>query len=167
MLMTRVVRGATILNSSSHLPVWIVICETGDVATRRARLSTMPLPTRSETFANTIGVVLVARSSAAVARVDETTMTSGLRDTSSAAQTCTRSGSRGTGILNNQIYIGKLVWNKLRYVKDPETCKRRSKVNKAEAIIEKDVPHLRIVEEDLWDAIVYTIRKLIRGRIEP
>ena len=27
--------------------------------------------------------------------------------------------SRGTGILNNEIYVGRLVWNRLRYVKDP------------------------------------------------
>jgi site-specific DNA recombinase len=32
--------------------------------------------------------------------------------------------SRGTGILNNELYIGRLVWNRLRYVKDPDTGKR-------------------------------------------
>ena len=26
---------------------------------------------------------------------------------------------RGTGILNNELYIGRLVWNRQRYVKDP------------------------------------------------
>jgi site-specific DNA recombinase len=69
------------------------------------------------------------------------------------ASTINGNAARGTGILNNQAYIGKLIWNKLRYVKDPETRKRRSKANKAEAVIEKDVPHLRIVERDLWDAV--------------
>ena len=69
------------------------------------------------------------------------------------ASTINGNASRGTGILNNRLYIGKLVWNKLRYVKDPDTGKRRSKVNKAEAVIEKDVPHLRIIEQDLWDAV--------------
>ena len=33
--------------------------------------------------------------------------------------------TRGTGILNNEEYIGKLVWNRLRYVKDPATGRRR------------------------------------------
>jgi site-specific DNA recombinase len=56
-------------------------------------------------------------------------------------------------ILNNRAYIGKLVWNKLRYVKDPDTRKRRSKANKAEAVIEKDVPHLLVIEQDLWNAV--------------
>jgi Recombinase len=27
--------------------------------------------------------------------------------------------TRGTGILNNELYIGRLVWNRLRYLKDP------------------------------------------------
>ena len=53
------------------------------------------------------------------------------------ASTINGNAGRGTGILNNRIYIGKLVWNKLRYVKDPDTGKRRSKANKAEAVIEK------------------------------
>ena len=36
---------------------------------------------------------------------------------------------RGTGLLNNELYIGRLVWNRLRYMKDPETGKRVSKLN--------------------------------------
>ena len=31
---------------------------------------------------------------------------------------------RGTGILNNELYVGRLVWNRQRYVKDPDTGKR-------------------------------------------
>jgi site-specific DNA recombinase len=37
--------------------------------------------------------------------------------------------ARGTGILNNELYIGRLVWNRLRYVKDPDTGKRVSRPN--------------------------------------
>ena len=36
---------------------------------------------------------------------------------------------RGTGMLNNQLYIGRLIWNRLRYLKDPTTGKRRSCLN--------------------------------------
>ena len=39
--------------------------------------------------------------------------------------------ARGTGILNNELYIGRLVWNRLRYVKDPDTGKRVSRPNPA------------------------------------
>jgi len=59
---------------------------------------------------------------------------------------------RGTGILNNELYIGKLVWNRLNYVKNPNTGKRQSRHNRAEAWIIKDVPDLRIVPQELWDA---------------
>ena len=39
---------------------------------------------------------------------------------------------RGTGILNNELYVGFLVWNRLSYVKDPETDKRCSRHNSYE-----------------------------------
>ncbi|MEI6670214.1 MAG: recombinase family protein, partial [Acidobacteriota bacterium] len=35
--------------------------------------------------------------------------------------------ARGTGILNNELYVGRLVWNRLRYVKDPDTGRRVSR----------------------------------------
>lgn len=60
---------------------------------------------------------------------------------------------RGTGLLNNELYVGRLIWNRLRYVKDPTTGKRRSKPNPEDAFVSKDVPHLRIVPEALWDAV--------------
>lgn len=58
--------------------------------------------------------------------------------------------SRGTGILNNELYIGKLVWNRLRYVKNPSTGKRVSRQNPESEWIVADVPHLRIVDDELW-----------------
>ena len=60
---------------------------------------------------------------------------------------------RGTGILNNELYIGKLVWNRLRYIKDPETGKRVSRPNPESAWITQEVPELRIIAEDLWQAV--------------
>jgi site-specific DNA recombinase len=59
---------------------------------------------------------------------------------------------RGTGILNNELYIGKLVWNRLRYIKDPTTGKRRSRLNSEKEWIIKEVPALRIIPEELWEA---------------
>ena len=59
---------------------------------------------------------------------------------------------RGTGILNNELYLGRLVWNRLRYVKDPETGKRVSRVNPESEWIIHDVPELRIIDDDLWQA---------------
>jgi len=60
--------------------------------------------------------------------------------------------ARGTGLLNNELYIGKLVWNRLRYVKDPTTGKRVSRINPREKWITTEVPELRIVADALWQA---------------
>ena len=61
--------------------------------------------------------------------------------------------ARGTGVLNNDLYIGRLVWNRLRYVKNPDTGKRISRLNPENERIVKDVPELSIIEQDLWDAV--------------
>lgn len=61
--------------------------------------------------------------------------------------------SRGTGIVNNELYVGVLVWNRLRFVKDPSTGKRVSRINPPEKWIRSEVPHLRIVDDALWQAV--------------
>ncbi|MDP3600888.1 MAG: recombinase family protein [Bosea sp. (in: a-proteobacteria)] len=57
---------------------------------------------------------------------------------------------RGTGVVNNELYIGRLVWNRLRYVKDPSTGKRVSRLNPESEWVVKGVPELRIVDDELW-----------------
>jgi DNA invertase Pin-like site-specific DNA recombinase len=60
---------------------------------------------------------------------------------------------RGTGILNNELYIGRLVWNRQRFIKDPETGKRQARPNLPEAWITEAVPDLRIIDDDLWNRV--------------
>jgi hypothetical protein len=60
---------------------------------------------------------------------------------------------RGTGILNNELYVGRLVWNRLTYLKDPKTGRRRSRHNPPEKWIVHDVPALRVVDDELWEAV--------------
>ncbi len=60
---------------------------------------------------------------------------------------------RGTGILNNELYVGRMVWNRLRYIKDPNTGKRVSRPNSEEKWVVKEVPDLRIIEDELWDEV--------------
>ena len=60
--------------------------------------------------------------------------------------------SRGTGILNDELYTGVLVWNRLRFVKDPATGKRVSRPNPKSQWIRTVVPHLKIVDDELWQA---------------
>ena len=57
---------------------------------------------------------------------------------------------RGTGILNNELYVGRLVWNRLRYVKNPDAGKRVSRLNPTSEWMSREVPELRIVPEEIW-----------------
>jgi DNA invertase Pin-like site-specific DNA recombinase len=60
---------------------------------------------------------------------------------------------RANGILNNELYIGRLVWNRQRFIKDPATGKRVSRPNPREAWVIQEVPELRLVEPELWDEV--------------
>jgi site-specific DNA recombinase len=60
---------------------------------------------------------------------------------------------RGNGILNNELYVGRLVWNRLRFITDPQTGKRVARFNSESARIVKEVPELRIIDQDLWDRV--------------
>ena len=60
---------------------------------------------------------------------------------------------RGTGILNNELYIGRIIWNRLRYVKDPSTGKRVSRLNPSDKWVINENPELRIIDDDLWTAV--------------
>jgi len=48
--------------------------------------------------------------------------------------------ARGTGFLNNELYIGKLVWNRLQYVKDPATGRRVSRMNPETEWVQRPSP---------------------------
>lgn len=61
--------------------------------------------------------------------------------------------ARGTGILNNELYVGRLVWNRLRYSKNPDTSTRISRLNPREQWVTSDVPDLRIVDDELWQHV--------------
>src|SRR5919106_1370572 len=61
--------------------------------------------------------------------------------------------TRGIGILNNEVYIGRRVWNRQRFMKDPATGRRRARRNDPERLIVEEVPELRIIDDDLWAAV--------------
>jgi hypothetical protein len=60
---------------------------------------------------------------------------------------------RGTGILNNELYIGRIAWNRCSYVKDPRTGRRLARINPEASREYVDVPELRIVEDALWQRV--------------
>jgi site-specific DNA recombinase len=63
------------------------------------------------------------------------------------------SAKRGSGLLNNELYIGRLVWNRQRFIKDPSSGKRVSRLNPREQWVVQEVPSLRIVDQETWDNV--------------
>jgi site-specific DNA recombinase len=62
------------------------------------------------------------------------------------------SGSRKrmNGILQNALYVGKIVWNRQKFIKNPDTGKRVSRLNPESEWVRSDAPHLRIIDEATW-----------------
>lgn len=61
--------------------------------------------------------------------------------------------ARGSGLLNNELYRGVIVWNKNRMVLNPATGKRVSRRNPESEWVRTDARHLRLVPDALWDAV--------------
>lgn len=59
---------------------------------------------------------------------------------------------RGTGILNNELYVGRRIWNRQEFRKDPRSGKRQARPNAEAEFQVAEVPDLRIVPQELWDA---------------
>ncbi len=59
----------------------------------------------------------------------------------------------GTGILNNALYSGRVVWNRRQWLKNPDTG-RRTYIKRPESEwIITDMPELRIVDVALWEKV--------------
>jgi hypothetical protein len=63
--------------------------------------------------------------------------------------TIRRQRERGTGILNNELYAGRLVWNRVSYVTHPCTGKRQARPHLPEGWERAELPSLRVSEEAL------------------
>ena len=74
---------------------------------------------------------------------------------------------KGTGLLNNQLYRGLQVWGRQRFIKDPETGRRVSRLNAAGSEVVTEVPHLRIVDEELWEAVKRRQAEVSRPLTDP
>jgi len=60
---------------------------------------------------------------------------------------------RGTGLLNNELYVGRLIWNRQRFEKDPATGKRQARPNPREEWVVQEVPELHIIDDALWTQV--------------
>ncbi|MGQ2952348.1 recombinase family protein [Agrobacterium sp.] len=59
-------------------------------------------------------------------------------------------GKRQAGILYNELYIGRIVWNKQNYRKNPETERRTARLNDKSDWVVTEVPSMRIISDELW-----------------
>ena len=60
---------------------------------------------------------------------------------------------QGNGILNKEMYVGKLVWSPQRFINDPDTGKCQARMNPESEWIIQEVPELRIRDDELWQAV--------------
>ena len=66
------------------------------------------------------------------------------------ASTINGSRTRRNGILQNDLYAGKIIWNRQSFVKDPETGKRISRPNPRDQWMTAEAEQLRIIDSDTW-----------------
>jgi hypothetical protein len=69
------------------------------------------------------------------------------------ASTISGSRARGIGILNCELYAGRIVWNKVRMAKNPETGRRVSRVNPRGEWLTTAAPALAIIDPALFDRL--------------
>jgi hypothetical protein len=69
------------------------------------------------------------------------------------ASTINGSRQRRNGILNNELYLGRITYNRQRFVKDPDTGKRVSRLNPEHEWVTSEVPHLRIIDDATWEQV--------------
>ncbi|WP_267209897.1 recombinase family protein [Chelatococcus asaccharovorans] len=81
------------------------------------------------------------------------------------ASTINGNVKRGNGIIQNPIYQGRLIWNRVKMIRDPATGKRISRVNPEAEWQSAEVPHLRIVGEAAAAAV--TARKATNVYVKP
>ena len=63
------------------------------------------------------------------------------------------SSVRGLGMLHNELYIGRVIWNRRQWLKDPETGSRRYIERPRNEWQVREAPELRIVSEELWQRV--------------
>lgn len=69
-----------------------------------------------------------------------------------AASTINGNKARGHGFLQNELYAGRLVWNRVKNIRDPNSGRRIQRPNPKAALTEQEAPHLAIVTRELFDA---------------
>lgn len=67
-----------------------------------------------------------------------------------SASTLHGNRSRGYGFLHNELYNGRLIYNRVTYVRDPDSNRRIARINPRDEWFVTEVPDLKIIDDDLW-----------------
>lgn len=70
-------------------------------------------------------------------------------------------------ILENEMYLGRITWNKKEWLKNPDTGKRTYRKRPEEEWIVTEQPKLRIISDELWQAVRIRQPKLGDRKINP
>lgn len=70
-----------------------------------------------------------------------------------SASTINGSRKRRNGILNNELYAGRIVWGRQKFIKDPDTGRRQARPLPRDRWQTAPAEHLRIVPAELWDRV--------------
>ncbi len=65
---------------------------------------------------------------------------------------------RGDGLLRNELYVGRLVWRRRVNSKDPVSGAKVRRDSRADDIVTKEVPHLRIISDPLWQRVLERLK---------
>jgi site-specific DNA recombinase len=69
------------------------------------------------------------------------------------ASTIGGSRKRRNGILQNELYVGRIVWNRQSFIKNPENGRRISRPNPSSEWVVAEVPELRIINDETWNSV--------------
>lgn len=75
-------------------------------------------------------------------------------------------GSTGMGMLHREIYRGKIVRNRIRYVKNPDDGRRLARRADPDDLLVVGAPQLRIISDELWDA-AHAVRTARKRKMNP
>jgi hypothetical protein len=71
--------------------------------------------------------------------------------------------TRGNGLLQNELYTGRIVHNQTSKVVEPMTRRVRIRPNPPDQWVIEEVPQLRIVDQELWDKVQAGLRRRETG----
>jgi DNA invertase Pin-like site-specific DNA recombinase len=60
---------------------------------------------------------------------------------------------KAVGILHNEVYVGRFVWNRSKWTKDPDTGVHKRSENPRSEWTVNEAPELRIVDDVLWQRV--------------